>query len=520
MPRPFKQSYRRQEMKELARQLLFAPPARRVEQVLRAEQLHDQIDPDVHYPLSFVVFRVTGYQPESGTPASIPGGDLAPDLRLLIDQLSRSVGLPVRDDDPVDPPDDLARRLGVSEKTLTRWRHLGLRWRWALDPERHRKRVVYPRSASDHFIARHPQTVREAASFSRLRDTDLPRILAAARRLAAAHPELSLHRIARRLASETGRSVLTLRSILDKHDRHNPEAPIFPQRQQPLSARQRRLILRADRLGIPLRRIAEHLHRSPAALRRVLRLYQYQALRQRLRPHSESPIFERPDADDVLLTDPPMPPPSHPPSHPSEPGQAIIADRSDRATPDTPPPPALTPAQHPALPPALHRLFELPEVADDIQRRLVVRYHYLLFKAHRTFDSLDPRQPAAGGLRRTGRTLDDADHAARRLLDASLPGILTAARRHLAADPDRSLAHLLELLGDGLEVFDHALAGYDLTRERSFPAYLNWQLLRRFAARTNVQSGPAVPRPRAHRRDAAEALARQLIARLSPPTPA
>ena len=57
-------------------QVRFAPPARRLEQLARAERLLAEIDLGKNYPYQFVCFRITEYRPETYAGLVIPGGDL------------------------------------------------------------------------------------------------------------------------------------------------------------------------------------------------------------------------------------------------------------------------------------------------------------------------------------------------------------------------------------------------------------------------------------------------------------
>ena len=74
---------------------MFAPPAGRLRQIKRIEQLHDQIDADQDYPAEFLIYRITGYRSESHPQAVLAGKAALLDLRLMIDALSRSIKIPV-----------------------------------------------------------------------------------------------------------------------------------------------------------------------------------------------------------------------------------------------------------------------------------------------------------------------------------------------------------------------------------------------------------------------------------------
>ena len=91
------------------------------------ESLLRDVLPERSYPIEWVIFRMTGIDSETeGEPAPVRGETLIPELVELIEDMSRSLG-PL----PFDPERDLsveesARRLGVSTRTLRRWRPRGL----------------------------------------------------------------------------------------------------------------------------------------------------------------------------------------------------------------------------------------------------------------------------------------------------------------------------------------------------------------------------------------------------------
>ena len=129
MNRRLDQPFNCQLLADLTRQLLFAPSDKRIEQVRRAEQLHDQVDDQANYPYDFIFYRITGYHTETDEPTLLVGTAVLPDLRRLIDRLSRSVAMPQDPDEPTETIHQLAKRLNVSTKTIERYRQMGLRWR-------------------------------------------------------------------------------------------------------------------------------------------------------------------------------------------------------------------------------------------------------------------------------------------------------------------------------------------------------------------------------------------------------
>ncbi len=256
----------------------------------RAEQFHDDLDPATAYPFAYLAFRLTGFRRDHGDDSLLIGQALRPDLRLLIDQLSHGLDLPASDGDALTAP-QLAARLNVSTKTLSRWRKAGLRWRWitvsppappsssTLSPPSHnptaksppvaRKVIAFTANAVEHFRQLHPERIDKAATFTQLTPAQRARLLQRARRLAAA-TDATFNQVAAHLSRRSGRALETIRLILEKHDRDHPGDQLFADRTGPLTPRQKRLISRAYRMGIHVGKLAERFRRSRATIYRVI----------------------------------------------------------------------------------------------------------------------------------------------------------------------------------------------------------------------------------------------------------
>jgi hypothetical protein len=122
-------SFRNPALKQLTdQQVRFAPPARRLEQLARAERLLCEIDHGRQYPYQFVCYRITEFRPDSYPDLLIDGRDLEHDLFVMIDCLGRATpAVPVESvPEPVLTLEQISKRLNVSTKTISRWRHQGL----------------------------------------------------------------------------------------------------------------------------------------------------------------------------------------------------------------------------------------------------------------------------------------------------------------------------------------------------------------------------------------------------------
>lgn len=459
--RPSKQAFATRPLQELTRQLLFAPPLKRMEQVRRAEVLHDELDARLNYPLDFVVFRLTGYRSDEPDPDLLIGEALLPDLRLLIDRLSASAPLPISPQEPVLSVPELAERWKVSTKTVRRWRELGLRWRWVQSDDPAGRRLGFTLPAIDAFTASQQSRVQRAARFTHLTEAQRMRLLQRARRLAAAR-QLTLNQVATHLARRTSRAVETIRQLLEHHDRDNPGDPLFADRTGPLTDRQKRVIERAYRRGVGVRRLSEHFQRTRSTIYRALRESRAHSLRQTNIQYVANAMFQRPDADEVILR------------------TAEAQSTEEPATPIT--------VRVDDLPAEVQPLYEQPVLGAARQRQLSVRMNYLKFKAALLREKLDPYEPRTSDVEEAQRCLREARVLRDQLVGGHLRVVLSVTRRHLMDQPEASTHRLMDLLERGHEVLFDAVEQYDAARGRTFESYLTWRLLRHFAGE------PASPR--------------------------
>src|SRR5262249_39343108 len=147
-------------LKELTdQQVRFAPPARRQEQVGKAERLLAEVDPERVYPYQFVCFKLTDYRSDALPDVLIPGAELKHDLGLFIKRVERSLPpIPVElAAEPMLTLEEVSRQFNVSTKTVSRWRMQGLVARRVVRSGR--KQLGFPKSAVQGFAAAHRDQV-------------------------------------------------------------------------------------------------------------------------------------------------------------------------------------------------------------------------------------------------------------------------------------------------------------------------------------------------------------------------
>ncbi len=474
MSRRLKQTFNCEHLDVLVRQLIFSPPDRRAEQVVRLERLHDQLDPESNYPLDFLAYRITNFRREGTDSVVLAGAAILPDLRLMIDILSRSVRIPIdEDNDPVETVPELAARLGVSTKTIGRWRKAGMRWRWVVPQGGGRKVVVIPRAASDRYIEDHPDQVSRAAAFTQIEPDMRKRLIARARQIARRR-EVSLNQVAAHLASKTGRALQTIRQVLANHDRDHPERAIFTDHAGPLTPKQKRVIARGYRMGVPVDRIAEKYKRTRSTVYRAVHQHKAGGAGRFPLDYVASPIFEREDADEVIL---------------GRPMEELTKHRGFTQ---------ITRAALGELPEPMRALFKQPAIPDAQVHALFVRYNYVKFRAHQARQQFDKYSPGAKQVAVFDGFVKQAKELRNLLVRIHLPVVLSVARRHMIGETDSSFNRLLELLEQGLLVLIQSVESFNHVRQKRFDSALTNRLLARYA--TSAPAGSGVSPRQAHRK--------------------
>lgn len=304
---------------KLARELRYAPREALVRDVGRVEELAGDIDPAGSYPEDFVVFRVTGFRPDTGQPSLLTGTRLLADLSALVERMCDAAGLRV-DELPTgmfDPAPELCKRWNVSRKTLDRWRREGLIARRVLT-ESMRPTLVIMRPVAEKFAATHPETLKRASGFSRLGPELESRMLRRAR-VYRGRFGCSLNQAAVRLARRYKRSPEAIRQLLKRHDgKLNPPAgtaantDVLPRAggtgastRGSISQRERRTYYRASLRGLDPVWIAKRTRRAAVGVRRAINIERAAALRALAESGTLlapiSPTFARPEAAEVLL---------------------------------------------------------------------------------------------------------------------------------------------------------------------------------------------------------------------------
>ena len=450
MSRPRKQAYRSSELAELVRQLLYSPAEKRAEVVRRAEQLHDELEAEKNYPFDFLVYRLTARRVPASDSVMLVGEAIMPDLRLLIDTLSRSTEIIEVDGDPAKTTAELAESLGVSTKTIMRWRNEGLRWRWGMRAGK--PTVLITQSALQAFEDEHPERLPTAAAFQRFSDSEKARLIGRARRLAQA-TEVLPQAILRHLSKRTGRSVEALRQLTHRHDAAHPDQPVFTDRTAPLSGEQKVAIDQSYQQGMTVSALCEAYGKTRSTIYRVLHEARAQRIKAMPIEVIHSPVFEREDADEVLM-------------------QPIARKAKQRDLP---------PAVIASLPALLKPLYDRSIESDDVVRSLVVRYNFLKYRARLTQGRIAAASPKAS-------LMDEFDHLYARfnrargeVIAVMLPIALSIVLRQQSDHGRLSDPSLMAMLYIAHDVMLETIESYDATVAHTLESVLTNRLLKELA---------------------------------------
>jgi RNA polymerase sigma factor (sigma-70 family) len=429
-------------------QVRFAPPARRAEQLQKAERLIGELDPDRLYPYQFVCYRVTDYRSDAHPDLLVTGTDLKHDLALFAQKVERSLPpLPVELwAEPMLTLDEVGKQFNVSTKTVSRWRMHGLAARRVLRDGR--KQLGFPASAVCEFAAAHRSQVERGARFSHLTDAEKDGIIRSARELAAGGNGLT--EASRAIAEQLGRSTEAVRYTIKNFDRAHPDAAVFPNHAGPLDAAAKGRIVSARQEGTPVKLIATRFGKSRSSVYRVDNTARAERLMAEPVDYIYNPEFDDPAKEAAILA--PMPD-----------EEAFFAKvKSMRPPKDV--------EAHMAY------LYERPLLSREQEAHLFRKMNFRKHQLKKHKDGLDVNRLKVADLTK----LEDLRAEGRRLRDILIECnqrlVHSLATKHL--QPGQNLD---ELKSDANLSIMRAVEKFDYGRGFKFSTYATWAIMKNFA---------------------------------------
>jgi RNA polymerase primary sigma factor len=448
-------AFKHPALKQLTdQQVRFAPPARRLEQLARAQKLLGEIDPSRAYPYQFVCYRVTEFRPESYPDLLILGSDLSHDLALMIEALGGTVPT-VEVGDELVTLEELSKRLNVSTKTIRRWRKLGLVGRRV--PRNGKRQVCYEQSVIARFLSSHQERVERGGRFSQMTEAEREDILRRARRLSRACGS-TLTEVSRRIARRLARSVETVRYTIKRYDREHPEQALFPRLTGPLDAATKESIYSSYRRGINVDTLAKTFQRTRTSVYRAINEVRAQRLLEQPLDYIPHEDFAKPELAAEMLA--PMP----------DAEEYEAKKRAMRAPRD--------------VPPELAACYEYPLLDREQERHLFRKMNYLKYRAAQLRDELkkgaegplDPSRVKIQTLNEIERLQEEASAVKEALINANMRLVVNIAKRHSGQTDN-----FFELLSDGNMSLIRAVEKFDFGRGFKFSTYASWAIMKNFA---------------------------------------
>ena len=430
-------------------QVRFAPPARRLEQLGRAEKLLSEIDPGRQYPYQFICYRITEYRPDSYPDLLVAGSDLQHDLYLFINELARSMpAVPAESiPEPVLTLEQMSKRLNVSTKTINRWRRRGLIGLPVL--YNGRRQVGFMASLVEPFLAANQERVERGSRFSQLSEEEREDILRRARRLSRVDGG-TLTEISQRIARRLGRSPETVRYTIKNFDRAHPDEALFPSVTGPLAAETKQLIYGSYRRGISVDTLAKRFRRTRTSMYRVINEIRAQRLLDQPLEYIYHPSFDDQAVASEIMG--PMPDSQEFESH----------RRQMRAPKDAPP--------------ELASLYEMPLLTREQEQHLFRQMNYLKHRSGQLRSRLDPSRARNQDIKEIEDLQEQATAVKDRLINCNMRLVVSIAKRH-SGQAD----NFFELLSDGNMSLIRAVEKFDYSRGNKFSTYASWAIMKNFA---------------------------------------
>jgi RNA polymerase primary sigma factor len=450
-------NFKHPALKQLTdQQVRFAPPARRMEQLARAERLLGEIDLARQYPYQFVCYRITDYRPDAYPDLLIEGRDLEHDLGLFLAELAQSMpAVPVETvQEPVLTLDEISKKLNVTPKTISRWRKRGLIGLPIL--YKGRRQVGFLPSLVDPFLLTNKLRVERGGRFSQLTLDEKDDILRRARRLARVGSG-TLTEVSRRIARRLGRSTETVRYTIKNFDREHPDQALFPDLTGPLDSASKQAIFSSYRKGITVDTLAKRFQRTRSSMYRVINEVRAQRLLDQPLDYIHHDSFDDPAQEPIILA--PMPG-----------AEAYEAQRRQMKVPKD-------------APPELAPLYETPLLNKEQEQHMFRKMNFLKHKANRLRELLKlPSGRIDAGKART-QDLDDIEDLQRQaqevkahLINCNMRLVVSIAKRHSAQTDN-----FFELLSDGNVSLIRAVEKFDYSRGNKFSTYASWAIMKNFA---------------------------------------
>jgi RNA polymerase primary sigma factor len=426
-----------------------------------AEKLVSIIDKNKEYPYEFVCYRITGFQPKGDIDSElIKGGELLEDMRIFISKLSGKLAGPVSEQkEKIYSIEELAKNLGVSTKTIYRWRKQGLVARKYIFGDGI-KRLGLPQSTIDEFLAAHPDLAGKAKDFTRLTDRQKQQIVKQAVKLASG-TNLSRYQIIDRISAKTGKCHETIRYTLLNYENAHPDKTIFKKSSGVIGPAQAAEIYRLHKQGCSIKELMSRFDRNKSSIYRIINRRRAKALLSRKIEFVASNEFLEQNAKDIIPSEPP-----------DKSGPSVINNFE---------PIKLTGG---SLSEYMHTIKDTPVFNREEEVNLFRKYNYLKFMAFQSRAGIKLTRVSGTMISQIESYLAQAEEIKRRIIEANLRLVVNVARKHTLSG-----ANLLDLVSEGNISLMQAVEKFDYSRGFRFSTFASWTITKDFARKIPDQIG-------------------------------
>ena len=429
-------------------QVRFAPPARRREQVAKAQQLLAETEPGRGYPFQYICFRLTDYRADAYADLVISGDDLKHDLALFGILVERSLpAVPIEQaGEEVLTLDAVSKRFNVSTKTISRWRLRGLVGRRVkLNGRSH---LGFASTAVEQFVSRHKDRIEKSGKFSHLTDTEKDAIILAARKLVVGGG--SLTDVSRKIAGDLGRSAEAVRYTIKNFDRDHPADAVYPKLTGPLTGADKLQITNSLREGVPMDLMTKTYGRTRSSMYRVVNEVRAEQLVRQPIDYIHSAEFDDAALEDTILG--PMPD-----------EEEFFAKAETMKAPKD-------------VEPQMAYLYGKPLLTREQEAHVFRKMNFLKHQANRLSQQLDPVRARVGELRRIDALMKQSKRHRDLLIECNQRLVHSLATRHMQIGQN-----LDELKSDANISIMRAVEKFDYSRGNKFSTYATWAIMKNFA---------------------------------------
>jgi len=461
---------RNKYLAQLLIQLHFAPTKQRRKQLDSTEKLLSTINRDKEYPFEFVCFKITGYRPKGPTGEDlIKGSELADDLPIFISKLSSQLDLVAAEQgQKVYTIEELAESLGISTKTIDRWRKRGLAaLKFIFDDGR--KRLGVLQSAVDKFLTANPNLADKAKNFRHLTKEEKQLIVKRAGTLAG-KTRFSRHKIIEQIVNKTARGHETIRYVLIEYEKNHPDKPIFGKSAGAVNPAAVGELYKLFKQGHDVKELMERFNRSKSSIYRIINVRRAKELLAKKIEFIGSDEFLEEDAGEKILAEPVS---EKPPVSDKDIEPFRLADDS--------------------LPVYLRSLKDMPVLNREREARLFRRYNYLKYLARRMRADIHLSRVSSRLLERIENYLAEAEAIKKMIIEANLRLVVGIANKHTTSG-----ANLLDLISEGNFSLMRAVEKFNYTRGFRFATYASWTIAKDYARKipaetTRPDKAPTAP---------------------------